>query len=317
MSEKSPIHKVIIIGGGCAGLSAAIYSARAELKPLAFVGNLENKGGLLVKTSIVENYPGFPDGILGFDLVSNMEKQAENAGATIINRSIDKFDFSKRPFKLIDSEGTEYFSETVIIATGSTPNKLALDNEENLWSKGISSCAVCDGVLYKRKKIMVVGGGDSAIEEALFLTKFSDVVLVHRREEFRASKVMVKRLMENPKIRLILNSTLVKLEGTEKLESVKLMNVKENVMSESIKVDGLFYGLGLKPNTSLFNRVVKMDSDGYILHAGKHFETMTSIDGVFVAGDAHDKIYRQAIVASGDGCKAALDANNFINEHLE
>jgi thioredoxin reductase (NADPH) len=314
--EQQQIQNVCIIGAGCAGLTAGIYAGRAELKPLIFAGSLEEKGGLLTKTSIVENYPGFPEGVMGLDLIFGMEKQAENVGAKVINRSIVKFDFSKKPYTLIDDEGTSYFTNTVIVATGSSPIKLGLQYEDKFWSSGISSCAVCDGALYKKKNIIVVGGGDSAMEEALFLTKFSDVILIHRRDTFRASKVMIARVLNHPKIKVITDTVIEKLEGEKKLKSITIKNLKDNTTSQ-LEVDGLFYGLGLKPNTSLFKGALEMDSDGYIEKKGKHFETMTSIEGVFVAGDAHDKVYRQAIVASGDGCKAAMDANNYINEHLQ
>jgi len=281
---------------------------------LVFAGKIEDKGGLLVKTSIVENYPGFPEGILGFDLIANMEKQAVHCGATILNKSVDKFDFSKKPFSLTDSDGNVHYAHSVIIATGSMPNKLKLKDEDKFWSSGISSCAVCDGVLYKKKKIVVVGGGDSAMEEALFLTKFSDVTLIHRRDTFKASKVMIKRVQDNSKIKILTDTIIEKLEGGEKLETIHIKNLKQNQTSE-LKVNGLFYGLGLTPNTSLFKGVLEMDEDGYILRKSKKFETMTSIEGIFVAGDAHDKIYRQAVVACGDGCKASLDSNNYLNEH--
>lgn len=305
--------KVIIIGGGCAGLTAGIYAARAELEPLIFAGNLEDKGGLLVKTSIVENFPGFSDGILGFDLVQNMENQAIKCGAKVIDADVVKIDFSKKPFSITDDTGNIYYSHTVIVATGSKPNKLGLDRENEFWSRGISSCAVCDGALYKGKKIMVIGGGDSAIEHALFLTKFSDVILVHRRDTFRASKAMQTKLFENPKIKIIYDTVIEKFNGSDKLQSVILKNLKTGETQEA-EVDGLFYGLGLTPNTGLFKGVLDMDEEGYIKKIGDHhFETMTSIEGVFVAGDANDKIYRQAIVASGDGCKAAMDANNYLN----
>ena len=308
-------HKVIIIGGGCAGLSAAIYCARAELNPLLFAGNLEDKGGLLVKTSIVENYPAFPDGILGSDLVDCMEQQAIKYGTEIIDRDIIRVNFSDESFIIEDDDGKTYSTQTVIIATGSKPNKLGLENENKLWSNGISSCAVCDGALYKNKKIVVVGGGDSALEEALFLTKFSDVILIHRRDTFRASKVMQKRALENPKIKIIYDTVISKLNGEKCLESIITKNLKTNEEIE-LKVDGLFYGLGLTPNTYLFKGILDMDSEGYIIKKPIHnLETMTSIAGVFVAGDASDKIYRQAIVAAGDGCKAALDVNNYLIEH--
>jgi thioredoxin reductase (NADPH) len=312
MSSTPIPEKVIIIGAGCAGLSAAIYCARAELSPLLFAGDFEDKGGLLVKTSIVENYPGFPDGILGYDLVNQMEEQATKQGTRIINRPIVKVDLSSRPFTVVDSSGQVYSSLTLIIATGSQPNKLGLPREAELWSHGISSCAVCDGALFKNKKIVVVGGGDSALEEALFLTKFSQVTLIHRRDTFRASKIMQKRVLEHPKIQILYNTIITELHGENHLDAVSLKNVDTGEVSK-LAVDGLFYGLGLTPNTQLFAGQVDRDSDGYIRHASSEYETMTSVPGVFVAGDAHDKIYRQAIVAAGDGCRASLDVNTYLN----
>jgi len=309
------VYKVIIIGGGCAGLSAAIYCARADLKPVVFAGNLEEKGGLLTKTSMVENYPGFENGILGSDLVNNMEQQAIKYGAEIIDRDIIEVNFLNKPFTVKDSDNEVHSAQTVIIATGSKPNKLGLENENKFWGKGISSCAVCDGALYRKKNIVVIGGGDSAIEHSVFLTKFSKVILIHRRDTFRASKVMQKKVFENPKIKIIYNTIITKLHGDEVLESITIKNVKTNEEAE-LKVDGLFYGLGLTPNTKLFNGMVDMDHEGYIIKKPIHnFETMTSIEGIFVAGDANDKIYRQAVVAAGDGCRAALDVNNYLAEH--
>ena len=225
------INNVIIIGGGCAGLSAAIYCARAGLNPLIFVNNLNEKGGLLVKTSIVENYPGFQDGILGFDLVQNMEQQAINSGISsdnIIDREIVNVDFSKKPFMVEDESNNIYYAHSVILATGSKPNKLNLPDEDRLWAHGISSCAVCDGALYRNKRIVVVGGGDSAMEEAHFLTKFSNVTLIHRRDSFRASKVMQKKVLNNPKINVIYNAYVSRLVGENKLSSIVIKYINNN-----------------------------------------------------------------------------------------
>lgn len=306
------ISNVIIIGGGCAGLTAATYTARSMLGPLVFANDFENKGGLLMKTSIVENYPGFADGINGFDLVDQMEKQAVDCGATIVNRKIISVDLSTTPYKLVDDQSKTYFAKTIIICTGSTPNKLNLPNEGNLWAKGISSCAVCDGALYRNKKIMVVGGGDSAMEEALFLTKFSNVILVHRRSEFRASKIMINRVLSNDKITIMYNTVIDELIGTTKLTGVVCRNIATNE-AQHIDIDGLFYGLGLKPNSDIFSGQLEMDSDGYIINKPNDiYHTMTSVPGVFVAGDVCDKRYRQATVACGDGCKAALDVEKFL-----
>lgn len=311
------VYNVAIIGGGCAGLTAAIYCARARLDPIVFTDTYENKGGLLVKTSVVENYPGFPEGINGFDLISNMEQQAVTYGANIVNNRIVQVDFSKRPFMLKDSQINNYYVNSIIICTGSKPNLLGLDHEDRFWSNGISSCAVCDGALYRNKKIMVVGGGDSAMEEALFLTKFSDVVLVHRRNEFRASKVMQERVINNPKITIMYNTIIDQLNGNKLLKSVDLKNIETDEIT-NLPIDGLFYGLGLTPNTKLFVDQIELDRDGYIVryrHPHGLYKTMTSVEGVFVAGDATDKKYKQAVVACGDGCKAALDVEKYLEEH--
>lgn len=310
------MNDVIIIGGGCAGLTAALYCARAALSTTLFAGNLDDKGGLLVKTSIVENFPGFPDGILGYDLISNMEQQATKQGAKIVDRDIVKVDFASALKKVVDSDGVEHTAKAIIIATGSKPLRLGLPREEEFWSNGISSCAVCDGALYKNKNIVVVGGGDTAMEEALFLTKFSDVTLIHRRDSFRASQVMQKRVLANAKINVIYNSVVIELIGEGKRLSGIVCRDVVTGLEIGFPTDGLFYGLGLKPNTALFRGAVDMDNDGYIFaKRGEENElsTQTSVSGVFVAGDARDRVYRQAIVASGDGCKAAMDASNYIN----
>ncbi|XWV26446.1 thioredoxin-disulfide reductase [Tupanvirus soda lake] len=313
------VYNVVIIGGGCAGLTAGIYCARALLAPIIFADTIVDKGGLLVKTSIVENYPGFPKGINGFDLISNMEQQAIEYGATIIEEKIVSVNFSVRPFLLTDSSGKSYEAKSVIICTGSKPNKLHIKNEDRLWTKGISSCAVCDGALYRNKKIIVVGGGDSAMEEALFLTKFSNVTLVHRRSDFRASKVMQDRVINNPKINIIYDTVIDEIHGDNILTHVILRNVKSGKKTK-MEVDGLFYGLGLTPNTELFSNQIECDSDGYIIryrHPNGKYKTVTSVEGVFVAGDATDKKYKQAVVACGDGCKAALDVEKYLEEKHE
>lgn len=305
-------YNVIIIGGGCAGLSAGVYCGRAELKPLLFAGNLEDKGGLLTKTSIVENWIGNQDGIMGFDLIQNMEDHAVKYGTEIINKDVISIDTSKQPFKIIDSDKKEYYTYSIIVATGSTPNKLKLPNEDTYWAKGISSCAVCDGALYKNKKIIVVGGGDTAMEQSNFLTKFSNVTLIHRRDTFRASKIMQDKVLNNPKIKIIYDTVVTELKGDDKLTSIKCQNLKNNEEFD-LEVDGLFYGLGLTPNSKLFKGILNMDPEGYILkNKESEMETSTSVKGIFVAGDVSDKIYKQAIVAAGDGCKAALDVNNYL-----
>jgi len=297
------MQNVIIIGAGCAGLAAAIYCARADLNPLIFSGDLENKGGLLTKTSVVENYPGFPDGVLGFDLIMNMEQQCKKFNCKIIENFIIEIIKNEDSFTLKDSKGDIYYTKTIILAMGSEPNKLKLENEDKLWGKGISSCAVCDGALYKKKKIVVVGGGDSACESALFLTKFSEVVLLLRKNNFRASNIMQKRVINNPKIKVLYNVEISKLIGEEQLNKIILND------GTNMDVDGLFYGLGLTPNSKLVENLIELEN-GYI----KQFSgTKTSIKGIFSAGDISDYIYRQAVIACGDGCKAALDVIEYLN----
>ena len=304
-------YDVIIIGGGCAGLTAGIYCGRAELKTLIFCGGFDNKGGMLSKTSEVENFPGFPDGILGYDLVANMEKQAIKYNVEIKNEYVCSISKNNIYFDVM-TENETLHTKTIIICTGTTPRKLGLDNEENLWSHGISSCAVCDGALFKKKKIVVVGGGDSAMEEALFLTKFSDVILIHRKDTFRASKIMQNRVITNQKITIYYNTVVTKLNGTNKLESINIKNL-ENNNEYVLKVDGLFYGLGSYPNTEKFKDLIELDDNGYVVIGDKEYSSMSSVDGIFAAGDVHDIKYRQAITAAGFGCQAGLDVINYIN----
>lgn len=306
-------YNVAIIGSGCAGLTAAIYCARAMLNPIVFAGYLEDKGGLLTKTSVVENYPGFPDGIDGYELVNNMEKQAVKYGTHIIDEEVVSIQYNNSLFEIKCDSGI-YYSITLIICTGSTPNRLNLLDEDKFWSKGISSCAVCDGALYRNKSIVVVGGGDSAMEEALFLTKFSNVTLIHRRNDFRASKVLVSRVIANPKIKIIYDTIIEKINGVNNLESINIKNIKTDEQT-TINVDGLFYGLGLIPNSHIVKHLVNCDSDGYIIRyrdAQNNYKTLTSHEGIFVAGDVSDKKYKQAIVACGDGCKAAMDVEKYL-----
>lgn len=313
ISNLNNVHKVIVIGAGCAGLSSAIYLARANLKPLLFAGSLEYKGGLLTKTSIVENYPGFSDGIMGFDLIKNMEDQALKYGTQVIDenvKQIKKLNHSANIFLVTDTNNKEYYTHTIVIATGSTPNKLGLADEDRFWANGISSCAVCDGALYRNKKIIVVGGGDSATEHALFLTKFSNVTLIHRRDTLRASSIMQDKVLNNDKIKLIFNTVITKLNGGDKLQSISCRNSITNDDFE-LEVDGLFYGLGLTPNSELFKDIIELDDEGYVIKYNAD-DTTTSVSGIFVAGDVSDKKYRQAIVACGEGCKAALDVNEYL-----
>jgi len=315
--DQDIMYNVIIIGGGCAGMTAAIYSGRAELKPLVFVGDNANRGGLLSKTSLVENYPGFPVGINGFDLVDNMERQAIACGAEMKEAKIVSVaNVDQKTFELTDDNGEKYLTKSVIIATGSYPNKLGLPNEDNLWGKGISSCAVCDGVLYKRKTIVVLGGGDTAMEHALFLTKFSAVTLIYRqnKHKFRASKLMQTRVMEHPKINIIYDTVVTELHGQTVLTGITTQNVLTGETTY-LQVDGLFYGLGLNPNTQIFN--IEKNSGGYISIQGvDEYSTMTSVPGMFVAGDAHDDVYRQAVIAAGDGCRAAMDVHKYLEHRM-
>lgn len=298
------VENIIIVGGGCAGLTAAIYCARANLNPLVFTGGITNKGGLLAKTSIVENYPGFPDGILGYDLMNNMSEQAVKFGAEMNDNTILYVEKEGSIFKLSDGSN-EYLAKSVIIATGSVPNKLGLPNEDLLWGKGLSSCAVCDGILYKNRKVAVVGGGDSACESALFLTKFTTVTMFLRGDHFRASEIMKNRVLTNPKIKVQYNTKVVQLVGQAKLEKI----VIESGLNQTIlDMDGLFYGLGLTPN-NLFHNLNATES-GHIIQFRS--TTETSIPGIFSAGDISDEKYRQAVVACGEGCKAALEAIEYL-----
>jgi len=305
---QKTMRNVVIIGSGCAGNTAAIYSARANLKPLVVAGH--EAGGQLSLTTLVENFPGFPEGIHGPELVENMKKQAQNFGAEYLHGAVLDTDFSTRPFRL-NIEGEWIETRTVIIASGASARWLGLESEQKLIGHGVSSCATCDGFFYRGKKIMVIGGGDSAMEEANFLTRFgSEVSLVHRREEFRASKIMLDRARQNAKIKFIMNTVVDELyDPSQKLvTSVKLRNLKtgETWVQD---VDGFFVAIGHIPNTAVFKGQIETDSDGYIISKGG---ARTNIPGVFHAGDVQDRVYRQAITASGAGCMAAIEAERFL-----
>ncbi|RMD51255.1 thioredoxin-disulfide reductase [Candidatus Parcubacteria bacterium] len=301
------IRKTIIIGSGPAGYTAGIYTARAELKPLLFAG--PEPGGQLMTTTEVENWPSAVDGIMGPDLMANLKKQAEKFGAEIIYDTVTSVDLSQRPF-IIRTADKEYKSETLIIATGAVAKWLNIPGETELKGKGVSACATCDGFFFKDKKVVIVGGGDAALEEATFLTKFaSEVVILVRRDEFRASKPMQKRVFENSKITVMWNTEAQELIGSDKLEAVKVINNKTGEISE-IKADGFFVSIGHKPNTDLFKGVLEMDEAGYLKVSDP--STKTNIEGVFACGDVADPYYRQAITAAGSGCKAALDAERFL-----
>ena len=302
------MFNVVIIGSGCAGNTAAIYAARANLKPLVVSGH--EAGGQLSLTSLVENFPGFPEGINGPDLVENMKKQAQNFGAEYLAGSVVEADLSKRPFR-INIEGEWIETRTLIVASGASARWLGLENEQKLIGHGVSSCATCDGFFYRNRKIMVIGGGDSAMEEANFLSRFgSEVTLVHRREEFRASKIMIDRARANPKIKFITNTMVDDVFDVSQgvVTGVRLRNVKTNETWEQA-VDGFFLAIGHVPNTKVFKGQIETDAEGYILSKGG---ARTNISGVFHAGDVQDRVYRQAISASGAGCMAAMEAERFL-----
>jgi len=301
-------YDILIIGSGPAGLTSAIYAGRALVKTLVLGGRLA--GGQLMLTSGVENFPGFSDGIQGPDLMMEMRKQAERFGVEIIDEDVESVDFTSRPMRAFAGDRT-YTAKAVIIATGSSAKWLGLESEAKLRGRGVSSCATCDGYFFRDKRVVVVGGGDTALEESLFLTKYaSEIMLVHRRDKFRASKIMQSRVTSNPKIKLILNSVVEDVLGANKVEGVRVRNVK---MSEQsiVPCDGVFVAIGFQPNTKIFEGQIKLDEKGYAIVKG---EAESSVEGVFVAGDVRDYRYRQAVTAAGEGCKAAMDALTYLEE---
>ena len=304
------IRELIIIGTGPAGLTAALYSARADLNPLVFEG--KQPGGQLTITTDVENYPGFPKGILGPELMNNFRDQALRFGSEILSLNVDKVDFTKKPFEVYSGQ-EKYLSKSIIISTGASAKLLGLESEKKLMGYGVSACATCDGFFFKDKKVFVVGGGDSAMEEAVFLTKFaSSVTIIHRRDSFRASKIMQDKALNNDKIDVLWDSSVLDMIGEPAdggLKSIIVKNVKTGQDSE-ILCDGLFLGIGHNPNSQIFQNQIKLDDKGYILTMGN--STQTSVEGVFAAGDIMDPVYRQAVTAAGTGCMAALDAEKYL-----
>ena len=305
--------KVLIIGSGPAGYTAAIYAARAMLEPTLVQGL--QPGGQLTITTDVENYPGYGDVIQGPWLMEQMQEQAKNVGTNIINDIIKSVDFKCKPFKAISESGTEYTADSVIISTGAQARWLGLDSEKKFQGYGVSACATCDGFFFKEKKVAVIGGGNSAVEEALYLTNFaSKVYLVHRRDELRAEKILQDRLFKNEKVECVWDSELKEIVGDEDPLNVKSINIKNTKTNETsnIELDGVFVAIGHDPATQIFRDQVEMDADGYIIT--KPDSTLTNIEGVYAAGDVKDKIYRQAVTAAGMGCMAALEAEKYLAE---
>jgi len=302
------VEKVIVIGSGCAGLTAAIYAARADLKPLVLDGY--EPGGQLALTTMVENFPGFPDGILGPELIENTRKQAQRFGAEFRSGAVTSVDLSNRPFKIVAGKET-YESETLIIASGASARMLGIESEHHLLGHGVSTCATCDGYFFRNRDIVVVGGGDTAMEEATFLTKFAkSVTLLHRRNEFRASKIMLDRAHANEKIKFLTPYVIEEVHDMDKksVERVTIRNTETNEI-KIIETEGVFVAIGHDPNTKVFQGQLGMDPAGYII---THDGTKTAIPGVFAAGDVQDHHYRQAITAAGSGCMAAMDAEKFL-----
>ncbi len=298
---------VVILGSGCAGLTAAIYAARGNLKPLLVDGH--ESGGQLSLTTDVENFPGFPEGVLGPDLIEKMRQQAARFGTEFLSGEVSAADLSRRPFRLTVSGHGDVEARTLIVATGASARLLGLESERRLLGHGLSTCATCDGFFFRGKEVVVVGGGDSAIEEGTFLTKFATrVTIVHRRDALRASKIMQDRARKNPRIHFVWNSVVDEVLGKDCLEGVRLRDVRTGATVE-LKADGLFVAIGHIPNTRIFEGQLELDKAGYIVTRGG---STTSVPGVFAAGDCQDHVYRQAVTAAGSGCMAAIDAERFL-----
>jgi thioredoxin reductase (NADPH) len=306
----SDVRDVLILGAGPAGYTAALYAARANLKPLLISG--WQPGGQLTMTTDVENYPGFEHGIMGPELMDIMKKQVERFGTEVVSGAVERVDFSKRPFTVWTDEGKEYRGQTVIIATGASAKLLNIPSETKFMGFGVSACATCDGPFFKNKKVMVVGGGDTAMEEATYLTRLvSEVIVVHRRDTLRASKIMQDRALANPKIRILWNSEIAEVLGSDqpKVSGVKVRNLVSGEITEHT-IDGLFVAIGHQPNTTFLKGVLPMDEQGYLkVEPGT---PRTSIPGVFAAGDVYDRTYRQAVTAAGSGCMAAIEAERWL-----
>lgn len=312
MTDKT-IHKTIIIGSGPAGLTAAIYAGRANLKPIVFEGN--QPGGQLTITTDVENFPGFPDGVMGPDMMDLFRNQAKKFGAECHFKHVTKVDLTSKPYRVFVGEEM-FLSDTVIISTGASARMLGLEEEERLMGYGISTCATCDGYFFKEKNIVVVGGGDSAMEEASFLTKFAKkVTIIHRREVFKASKIMLDRVRNNPLIDIIVNKSIESINGNQQ-DGISNIVLKDTVSGENstFECEGVFYGIGHTPNTDLFKGMIDLNDNGYIITQSD--SSLTNIPGVFACGDVQDDHYRQAITAAGSGCMAAIDAEKYLEENI-
>jgi len=303
--------KVVIVGSGPAGLTAALYAARADLSPIVFEG--PEPGGQLTTTTDVENFPGYPEGVMGPKMMDDFRQQATRFGADCRWGMVTEVDLSKRPFRMVIDEENELFADSVIIATGASAKWLGIPSEQRLRGKGVTACATCDGAFFREQHVIVIGGGDTAMEEATFLTKFaSKVTVIHRRDEFRASKVMQQRLFDNKKIEVRWDSTVDEVLGDPVVQGVRLKNLKTGETEVLEDVTGVFLAIGHKPNTDLFKDVLDMDETGYIITKGK--SSYTNVDGVFACGDAQDHVYRQAVTAAGSGCMAAIDAERWLED---
>lgn len=306
--------KVVIVGSGPAGLTAALYAARADLSPLVLEG--PEPGGQLTTTTDVENFPGYPEGVLGPKMMEDFKAQAARFGADVRYGTVENIDFSKRPFKLNVDDEYDVFADSIIVSTGASAKWLGLPSEQRLRGRGVTACATCDGAFFRNQHVIVIGGGDTAMEEATFLTRYaSKVTILHRRDEFRASKAMQNRVFGNEKIEIMWDSTLEEVLGEQVVDGVKIKNVKNSEITTLSDVTGVFLAIGHKPNTDLFKDVLKMDDVGYIITNGK--STHTNMEGIFACGDAQDSVYRQAVTAAGTGCMAAMDAERWLESQHE